>query len=97
MTCQVTNYATSWVKDPSDNRNFSFDWADRLDEGDTIASSVWTCDDELVQGTDSFSGTITTIELGSGVCANAYECRNTIWTAAGHQLNVTCLMRVQQQ
>ena len=55
-----------WVKDPDDQRWFSFDWSSFLSTGETISSYTVTCDSALTKLADSSTTTSVLIQVSGG-------------------------------
>jgi hypothetical protein len=78
------------VKDPESTLDYSINWEDWLDTGDTITGSNWTIEtiagdtDPVLRTTDGFVGTgLTTIWVSGGTAGNNYRITNTITTDNG--------------
>ena len=86
-------------KDPDDIERFSLDWSDRLDDGETISTQEWLCDDDDITIENfSVSGNVTTVWLSGGVAGKSYLLTNRITTSESpRQLDQTVRLRVQNQ
>ncbi len=79
-------------KDPSGTSTYAIDWT--LDDGDAIASAVWSAPGLTVVATSSTS-TRTTITLSGGtVSVGVYAVTCTITTTAGLVFPRTASLRV---
>lgn len=65
--------------------DYSFDWADWLSPGDTIASSTWATDAALTLNSASVSGSITTIWVQGGAQNKWYAITNTVVSTQGRR------------
>ena len=63
--------------------DYSFDWTDSLDPGDTIAASAWTGSAGVVVDRASFDGATTTAWVSGGIAGRWYRIANTATTASG--------------
>jgi len=73
-------------KDPDAVLDYSFDWSEYLEAGDsaeTIATSTFTVDTGLTKDSDSKDDTTTTVWLSGGTAGETYEVRNEIVTGDG--------------
>ena len=78
-------------KDPDSYLDYSIDWSDWLDGGDTLSTSTWTIEaitgDAAPLATDSdtlnTSLSIATIFLSAGTAGNHYTVTNEIVTTNG--------------
>ena len=80
-------------KDPDEVKDYGVNWADRLDEGDTIATSVWVVPTGITQNSASNTATTTTIWLSGGTLNTTYSLVNRITTAGGRTLDQTCKLK----
>lgn len=91
-----------FVKNPSSNLDYTFDWGFQLLEGgETISSDLgWTVDpDDSASGglrIDSTiaSATTTTANLTDGVAGNAYLVSSAILTSQGRRIERSLIVRV---
>lgn len=63
--------------------DYTLDWSDRLDTGDSIASSEWLADTGLIADRDSNTNSTSTVWLSGGVGGRWYRVSNTVTTGAG--------------
>lgn len=79
-------------KDPQARLDFSLDWSDWMDSGDSISTSTWTVEaisGDGGQALDNYQDSrdvvnhITTVWLQRGVAGNNYRVTNRIVTANG--------------
>lgn len=87
----------SYVKDPSEKKDYAIDWTARLTDGDTITASSWTVETGLDQATPvpSFTDTVATIWLEAGEVGNEYTVTNTVTTAQGRTHERSFVINVQ--
>ncbi|MCA3255075.1 MAG: hypothetical protein INF91_05615 [Alphaproteobacteria bacterium] len=73
------------TKAPGQTPLVSFDWAERLADGETIASAAWAVvpSGELAAADPSESDTTTTAKLTGGLAGKTYEVRCTITKSNG--------------
>lgn len=86
-------------KDPSDIRDYTFDWARVLatsDPDDTIATSTWTIPVGLTKNSDEKTATTTVVWLRGGVARTNYTVTNTITTAGGRTLERSAILPVRE-
>jgi len=78
--------SSRFKKDPDATLDYQINWSDWLDT-DTISASSWIVPTGLTEGTGalagSFTDTVTTVWLSSGVVATVYSVVNRITTTAG--------------
>ena len=86
----------SWIKDINATLDYSVDWGDWLDAGDTIASTEWIVPDGLTSDAESLTGAVATIRLAGGTVGQRYAitCRAT--SAAGLVDDRTIRIRIAQ-
>ena len=89
----------SYVKDPSEVKDYTIDWATHLgDGGDTITSSTWEVQDGLLSTAfpDTSTTTTTTIWLSGGTAAVDYTVTNHVVTAQGREFERSFVVKVQE-
>jgi hypothetical protein len=57
---------TEYIKDPDATLNYTFDWADWLETGETITTAVFTVEAGLTKGAESSDATTATVTLSGG-------------------------------
>lgn len=82
-------------KDPDEVKDYGVNWAARLDEGDTIATSDWIVPDGIIEDSATNTTTTTTIWLSGGTLGTTYSLVNRITTAGGRTLDQTCKLKVK--
>lgn len=90
----------SWAdaKDPNAEYDLQFDWSKRLEEGETIASSVFLKDDDtLVIDRESIDGAFTTFWVAGGTAGEPVEITNRIVTSEGRKWDKTGILRMREQ
>lgn len=91
----------SWPlpKDPDDVCDYQFDWSDRLEDGETIATSTFTVDEGSVVIASSpapgISGALTTFWVSGGVTGEACVITNRIVTNAARQYDASGRLRIR--
>jgi len=74
---------SAWPKAPTAKLDFSVDWSDWLESGETIASHDWSVPAGLTEVSASESGGICTVWLSGGVTGTQYTVSCTITTDLG--------------
>lgn len=92
----------SWPlpKDPDDVCDYQFDWSDRLEEGETIATSTFTVDEGAVVVDDttnppSINGSLTTFWLSGGVAGESCVITNRVVTSEGRRYDSSGRLRIK--
>lgn len=92
----------SWPlpKDPDDICDYQFDWSDRLEDGETIASSTFTVDEGTVEVDETtnppaIDGSLTTFWLSGGTDGQTCIITNRIVTSEGRQYDATARLRIK--
>lgn len=92
----------SWPlpKDPDDICDYHFDWSQRLEEGETIATSTFTVDAGTVTiGTGAqaptISGALTTVWLLGGAPREVCVITNRIVTSEGRRYDDSTKLRIR--
>ncbi len=80
-------------KDPDEIKDYMVDWADRLTEGDTIVTSTWIVPTGIVEDSNSFTDSTTTIWLSGGTLGTNYSFVNRVVTFEGRTLDQTCNLK----
>lgn len=70
-------------KDPLATLDYTVDWSDWLDAGDTIDTSTWTIDAGITSSLESNTTTTATVWLSGGVSGTSYNVVNIITTTLG--------------
>lgn len=70
------------VKDPSEVKDYGWDWSDRLG-ADVIDTSTWAVDGGLTITDQSFSGSTAIVWLSGGTLNTIATATNTITTTGG--------------
>jgi hypothetical protein len=65
--------------------DYTLDWTDSLDDGDTIADSQWTADAGLLVDHRSFDDSSVTAWFSGGIGGRSYLVTNTITTGTGRR------------
>lgn len=90
--------ALTWSepKDPDEIEDFSVNWAGRLDEGDTVATSIWDVPVGLTMESNGFTASTTTIWLSGGTAGQSYEFNNRVVTTGGRTFDQEIWLRVDK-
>ena len=75
--------ATAFLKDPDAKLDYSVDWSEWLEEGDSISASVWTVTAGITKISDAHANGVATIWLSGGTAETQYNVANKITTTAG--------------
>lgn len=81
-------------KTPLEIYDYGFNFAPRLDTGDTISASVWTIPAGLTAGAPGNNTTTTSIFLSGGTVGNDYACINRVTTAGGRVIERDFVVRI---
>ena len=87
-------------KDPSDIRDYSFDWTRVLataDPDDTIATSTWTIPAGLTKDSEANTTTTTRVWVRGGTAGENYTVTNRVTTAGGRTLERSALLPVRDR
>lgn len=88
--------SNSFVKDPDEVMDYTFDWETWLDS-DTISSSSMTVGTGLTDDeADTNDTTSATVWVSGGTAGTCYEVKNTIVTAAGRTAERTIYIDVKE-
>jgi hypothetical protein len=83
-------------KDPDDTEDFTLDWANVLDTGETISTlAVTSVSGGLTVSSSSISGTETTARTTGGTAATDAVIRYRITTSASRQLDESLTIHVE--
>jgi len=86
----------AFVKDPSDQMDYGFDWSDWLGS-DTITASAWTVPTGITNFSTSNTTTTSTIWLTGGTHQTDYLITNQITTAGGRIKQRSFKIMVREQ
>jgi hypothetical protein len=84
-------------KDPDEVLDYQIDWAtDRLDEGETITTTLWQVEsgDVVIDSDEELDG-VTTVWLSGGTVDTSSIVLNRITTSAGRIYDQSCRLRVR--
>lgn len=81
-------------KDPDDIAEYSINWEERLDEGDSIFSSEWLVPSGLTKGVASVAGKIATVWLSGGTHGEKYIIVNRVVTQQGRTFDEGAVLYV---
>jgi hypothetical protein len=87
--------ATSFIKDPSDVLDYTFDWTDFLATGETISSYTVTPDTGLTKDSDSQASGVITYWVSGGTADSLYNVVCKIVTSAGRTVERTATFKVK--
>ena len=85
------------AKDESDIGIYSVNWAPRLADGETLATSSWSIGAGLTYLADAIAASLvkTTVKLSGGTQGQTYACINTVTTSTGQTLSRTGYLAVR--
>lgn len=85
-------------KVPADILDFTLDYSQQLESGETISTSAWTSSGDLTVGTPASTHTTNsaTVWLSAGTAANTYIITNTITTNQNREYNASFQCVVNQ-
>lgn len=87
--------ATTFIKDPSDVLDYTFDWTNVLATGETISSYTVTPDTGLTKDSDSQASGVITYWLSGGTADSLYNVVCKIVTSAGRTVERTATFTVK--
>jgi hypothetical protein len=85
---------TEFQKSPASVLDYSFDWSQWLESGQTVATSSWSADTGLTIDSDTQSNTKTTAIVSGGVEGNSYFVSNTVVTNDGLTVKRSFIIKV---
>lgn len=65
--------------------DYSLDWSDTLEDGETLTAATWVTDTGLTASLPSIAGAITTLWLSGGALATTYGVSCIITTSANRK------------
>ena len=72
------------VKSPVSIVRAGINWTQFLESGDTVVTSVWSCDsDDITFSRQQLVGNTASCRIGGGIAGSSYEVFNTITTSSG--------------
>lgn len=86
-----------FVHDPNAVLNYTFDWSDWLDDGDTINSATVTASTGLIVDSTTVGTTAVTVVISTDGSLGARGLKCSITTAAGLQEDRTEQLNVEQR
>jgi hypothetical protein len=87
--------ADTFIKDPSDVLDYTFDWTSFLATGETISSYTVTPDTGLTKDSDSQASGVITYWLSGGTADSLYNVVCKIVTSAGRTVERTATFKVK--
>lgn len=84
------------AKDPDDSDDFVWDWALRLDDGETVASAAVTVDTGAVVSSANDDTTVTA-RISGGAAGSYINARCRMTTSSGRQLDWTIAIPIAAQ
>ena len=90
---------SSWpYKDPNEELDYQFDWAARLETGETITSSTFIKESgSIVLGASNNVGALTTVWITGGTEGEVCIVVNRIITSAGRIYDETAKLRIRSR
>jgi len=88
----------TFSKDPQATLDYVVDWAEWLDEGDSISASSWTVTSGLtIENSPTFTTTRAVVWLSGGTVGERYTATNHIVTASGRADDRTLTIAIAEQ
>lgn len=94
----------AWVwptKDPDEFLDYGFDWAERLEPGETIVTSTWFINEALpeIELSDEsvVSNRYTLVWISGGAVGERYSVTNRLTTSVGRIYDETARIRVRER
>ena len=88
---------TSFMKDPDSVLDYTFDWNEWLESGESISNHVITVDDGITKDSSSNSSTIVTVWLSGGTAGTNYNIACKIVTGAGRTVERSITIRCRER
>jgi hypothetical protein len=87
----------SWpTKDPDEILDYQFNWADRLEEGETIFTSTFIVGEGDVEISDpEVNGALTKVWVSGGTAGSRNVVTNRITTSAGRVYDYSAALRIR--
>lgn len=89
----------SWSipKDPDEVLDYQFDWSQRLEESETILTSVFIVEgsDTLALDDETVAGALTTFWASGGAAGDAARITNRVTTSEGRTYDQTSTLRIR--
>lgn len=85
---------TTFEKSPASVLDYSFDWSEWLEAGQTIATSSWSYDPGLTIESDTNTTTKATAFISGGTEGNSYFVSNTVVTNDGLTVKRSFIIKV---
>jgi hypothetical protein len=84
-----------WLKFPSENLDYAFDFAARLDTGEAISSYTVTVPTGLTKGATAQADGVVTVWLDGGTAGTYYPIDCVVTTSAGREMAERVTMYVR--
>lgn len=91
----MSTSAYNFIKDPAAILDYSWDWSQWLQTGETITTSTITPSPGLTIQSSSFTSTVATAWVKGGTAGQPYTVTNEITSSGGRTANRTISIRVQ--
>jgi len=88
---------TSFIKDPDSVLDYSFDWNEWLESGESISSHVVTVDVGITKDSSDNSSTAVTVWLSGGTAGTSYNIACEIVTSAGRTTERSITIRCRER
>lgn len=88
--------ALSWpFKDPDEVLDYSIDWSNRIDAGDTISTVTWSFPAGITKVSQSLAGNVATCFVSGGTEGVAYSIGCRVVTTGGRTMDETVKLKVK--
>ena len=90
-------------KDPNEDLDYQVNWAERLDPGDTIQTSIWflewgpDANLDLTKYPDTNTDTTANVWLSAGTLGKEYRVTNRIVTVNNRKMDQTVIVRIRRE
>lgn len=87
----------NFIKDPSAQLDWQFNWSDWLDAGETILSASFIVDDGLTVDSTGHDDTVATVWVSGGTAGNVYRVTSRVMTSADRTDDRSINIRVTER
>lgn len=88
---------TSFLKDPDSILDYSFDWSDWLESGESISSHIVVVDSGITVDDSGYSSTVVTIWLSGGTAGTNYNIACKIVTSESRTVERSITIRCRER
>lgn len=89
----------SWpAKDPGEMLDYQFNWTQRLEQGETITSSlIELLSGDVTLSSESYLGAVTTVWISGGTVGTSSVINNKITTSDGRVYEESAKLRIREK